>query len=538
MNVNDKVCSALRARGLLTPPFALWLMLADAARRSPDGVWFRKQAQTVSYGQGLAAARRLAHALHSRGIGNGDRVAICMPNDPIFGVAAHAAWLLGASVAPVHPAYAATMQHKQLQLVEPAAIVTIGEPLLMKRVGELARATGISTVLSCDSELAPADAEPTDDRSLISRPDLANGELLSEQRFVDDPHLALLQFTGGTTGAPKAAMLTHRAVSINLGQIALALERLQPDTERALALAPFSHVVGINGIMNLMTYFRSTLLIEPVMQLDQILTACATHAVTYVGGPPTLFAGLAGSTAAGAGSFAKLKYAMSGGAPLPSDVKARFEAATGSTLLSGYGMTEASCMVCATRENEPFSSGSSGRPADATTIEIVAHDGTDRLLGSGEVGEVCIRGPQIMEGYWRNAAETATTLRNGRVHSGDLGRMVDGQLFVVDRLKDIIIASGYNIYPTSVEEALYQHPAVREAAAVGYADSYRGESVAAVVALRAGAALTLEDLQMFLKDKLSPMEIPKRLEILESLPKSPAGKVLRREIRDRLATAR
>lgn len=485
----------LATRQLLAPPFTMSQLLADAAARSPDATWIEGADGRWSYAEGLVAARLLGATLADRGVRPGDRVAMCIANSPAAAIGLHAIWQAGAIPALLHPAYAPDIQERQIELVSPRLL--IGNDAQAAR---LSKATGLPFVRPGDLPRA------WDDLSVM--PAVA----------IDIDELALLQFTGGTTGAPKAAMLTHSNLSIGLAQIALALTTLVTGQECSVALAPFSHITGLNGVLGLMTYLRGRLILPPPVPSD-LADTCSGSGATFLAGPPTMLTALVQAQESRSLGY-RLRNVIAGGAPLPSDIKRRFEIATGAMVFDGYGLSETAPAVSL-----------NGWPVAATTVEIRCPD-SGAPLPPGGIGEICVSGPQVMLGYWQDDIETAALLTDGVFRTGDLGLLDgDGRLAIVDRLKEIVIASGYNIYPSRVEDAICSHPAVLEAAVVGLADAYRGETVVAAVALRADAQLDLEGLTTFLSDRLSPMEMPRKLVILGELPKSPAGKILRRSVR-------
>lgn len=511
-------------RGLPVPPFVLSDILAHSALRFPQCSWFGDaRGHMLTYGDGFLAVRRFASALQVRGVRPGDRVGICMANDPMFAVACFGAWLAGAVVFGMHPAYAVPLLARQVADASPKILVSKGAELVAK-VAEVATAAGVPDVLVFGPTPASSAVPLIDAAVLLEDAPPFEGAHVG----LDD--LAVLQFTGGTTGLPKAAMLTHRQMSINLAQMGPLLPRLTPGEERVLAVPPFAHIMGLAVVLCLGTYLGSEIVLETDFRPAHVAEMCRAGRVSYLLGVPTLLAALSDAAEADPNGWASLKYVAIGGAPLPREVQARFERLTGCQVTQGYGLSETAPGVAFTLPGVEAPSGACGKALADTTLSIRdPENGLARLIG--QVGEICVAGPQVMAGYWRRPEETASVLFDGVFRTGDLGYLDEkGYLFIVDRLKDIIIASGYNVYPALVEEALYEHPAVREAAVVGVPCPYRGETVKAVVALVPGTTLSLEELQAFLKDRLSPMEMPRMLEVRDGLPRSVAGKILRREV--------
>jgi long-chain acyl-CoA synthetase len=356
-------------------------------------------------------------------------------------------------------------------------------------------------------------------------------------RGIPSEALAVLQYTGGTTGTPKGAMLTHANLTTNARQIRMWFPFLEDGTERLLIPLPFSHITGITVCMTLAVLLAAELIVVPRFVPDEALTLLRERRPTFFGGVPTIFIALLMTNAMTAEDWTPLKAILCGGAPLPPDVLSKFESVSGVRVRQIYGSTELSpaATIMPAKSDEPR--GSVGLPIPGTAIEIRDTADPGKRMAGGESGEIVVAGPQVMKGYWNRKEETDRSMVDGFFRTGDIGYLDEkGYLFIVDRLKDMIIAGGYNIYPANVESAIYSHPAVAEAIVIGVPDSYRGETVKAFVVLRGDATLTLEDLQAYLKDRLSPIEMPRRLEIRQQLPKTVVGKLsrleLRREIRD------
>jgi long-chain acyl-CoA synthetase len=320
-------------------------------------------------------------------------------------------------------------------------------------------------------------------------------------------------------------MLSHRNLWANSRQCLSWMAQTEGDIERILAVLPFFHVFAMTGAMNLGLSVGAELLLMPRFAIDDLFALIKRKRPTYLPGVPTLYTAIYNHPKAKQVDLSSIKICISGGASLPLEVKTKFEAATGCTLLEGYGLSETSPVLTCNPLHGLNKPGSAGLPFPATVIEIVSVDEPLKLLPRGERGEICGRGPQVMSGYWHNEAETAQVMAGGRFHTGDVGYLdEDGYLFIVDRIKDIIIASGYKIYPRLVEEAIFQHPKVAQAIVIGVPDPYRGQTVKAVVQPRAGETITEAELLDFLKDKVSPIERPRVIEFRATLPMTPIGK--------------
>jgi len=365
------------------------------------------------------------------------------------------------------------------------------------------------------------------------------GELLRRHRGGGPPaveidpaeDVAILQYTGGTTGTPKGAMLTHRNLVANALQTRAWFLQAEEGNERALAVLPFFHVYGMTVAMNLPIALASAIILLPRFQIDEVLKTINRYQPTMFPGAPTIYVAFNNHPHIKRYKVGSIKECISGSAPLPVEVKKRFEELTGGRLVEGYGLSEASPVTHSNPLDGRDIPGSIGFPLPDTDAKIVDLD-TDEELGVGEVGELVIRGPQVMKGYWNRPEETAQTLKDGWLHTGDIAKMDEqGYFYIVDREKDVIIASGYNVYPREVEEVLYQHPKVAEAAVVGIPDPYRGETVKAFIVPHAGEELDEEELVAFCRKHLAAYKVPRLIEFRESLPKTAVGKVLKRELR-------
>ncbi|MGH7002236.1 MAG: AMP-binding protein, partial [Stellaceae bacterium] len=337
--------------------------------------------------------------------------------------------------------------------------------------------------------------------------------------------IAVLQYTGGTTGLPKGAALTHHNLVANALQCLAWFPDSVPGEERVLAVLPFFHVFAMTVALNLSIAAGAEITLMPQLDIKSLLATIRRKRPTTVPGVPTLFTALYTHSQGKDIDFTSIKSCISGGAPLPAEVKAKFEALAKCTVVEGYGLSETSPVVCCNPLRGINKTGSVGVPVPGTIVEILSLDDPSQVLPQGERGEIAVRGPQVMQGYWRNADATAKVMTAGRLRTGDVGYLdAEGYLFIVDRIKDIIIASGYKIYPRNVEEAIYRHPTVAECIVLGIKDPYRGETVKAYVALVPGAKLETQELLDFLKDKLSPIEMPKLVEFRANLPKTLIGK--------------
>ena len=347
--------------------------------------------------------------------------------------------------------------------------------------------------------------------------------------------LAVLQYTGGTTGLSKGAMLTHRNLLANAMQTRWWTPKTQEAHEITLCVAPFFHSYGATVGMNLSIYAAATMVLVPRFKASDVVKTIRQYHPTLFPGIPTMYLALLREVGKHTDYLGSIKYCISGAAPLPAKVQSDFEHVTGGKLVEGYGLSEAAPVTHCNPFTDEGRNGSIGLPMPDVDCRIIDSE-TGKPLPTGEIGEIVVKGPNIMQGYWNRADETkAIFTEDGWMRTGDLGRMdEDGFFYVAERKKDMIIASGFNVYPREVEEVLFEHPAVAEAAVVGIPDEYRGETVAAFVVLKAGKTPSEDlkrDILAYCKEHLTAYKVPKILEFRASLPKSLIGKVLRRELR-------
>jgi long-chain acyl-CoA synthetase len=363
----------------------------------------------------------------------------------------------------------------------------------------------------------------------------------------DDP--ALLQYTGGTTGLAKGAMLTHRNLVANTiqtgtwlvksttspveGPAPSSVKGEYDEVEVFLGAIPFFHVYGMTVVMNLCISLGHTMVLLPQFKTQEVLDAIAKYRPTLFPGVPTMYVAINNHPDVGRYELHSIKACLSGAAPLPLEVANRFEALTGARLVEGYGLTEASPVTHANPIFGARKAGTIGLPLPDTDARIVDLETGERTLPPGEIGEIAVKGPQVMAGYWNQPGETAMVLRNGWLYTGDIGYMDEqGYFTIVDRKKEMIIAGGFNIYPREVEEPLYEHPGIKEVVAVGLPDPYRGETVKVYIVLKEEAYATEQEIIDFCKQRMAKHKVPTLVEFRPELPKTLVGKVLRRALRE------
>ncbi len=526
-----------------------WLLL-HAAAQTPQAPALDFFGRTFSYRQLSELAARLARAFKDQGLSPGERLAILLPNCPQFVVAYHAALRLGAVVVPLNPLLSARELAYQLNDSGARRLVVLDH--FLPKVEEARGKPDLTHLLVTSLP----DALPWPLSWLYSlkarRQGLARGfkpapgrfgwrGLLAQPPLGDEPipgvqDLAVLLYTGGTTGTPKAAMLSHGNLMANVAQISAWLPQVRFGSERLVAVLPLAHSFGLTACLNWPMSQGAQIIVLPRFEIDGFMKMLRKRRPTMLPGVPTLFVALINDPRLPALDLSSLWACISGSAPLPLEVRDRFESLSGCRIMEGYGLTEAGPVTHLNPVQGLRPAGSMGLPLPATLARVVDQESGQGSLPPGEVGELAIRGPQVMQGYWQNPGETAAALQDGWLYTGDLARWdADGYFYIVERKKDLIISGGYNIYPREVEEALYQFPGVQEAVAFGVPDSYRGEVVKAVIVPQAGVELSAPELRDFCGQQLALYKVPKFIEFRAELPKSQVGKILRRLLREEAA---
>jgi long-chain acyl-CoA synthetase len=491
--------------------------------------------------------RAAAKGLQNLGIKKGDRVALMLPNTPYYIVLFHAVLLIGGAVVNINPLYAQRELDDLIKDSRPHMLVTMDLEAMYPKARSTVDLNGVEKLLLCSmTDVLPwrkamlfnvfrrkTLARVDDDDCQVWFEDLIDNDGDHARADINcEDDLAVLQYTGGTTGIPKAAMLTHANVSANAIQVAAWYDNSDVGEERFLAALPFFHVFAMTvALMTAMRYGAGVIML-PRFDLKDCLRAIAFKKPTFFPAVPTIFTAINTFPEISKYDLSSIKLCISGGAPLPVEVKKEFERISKCIVVEGYGLSETSPVAITNPTKGVNKPGSVGIPMPGTTIEIRSIEEPTRQMPMGERGEVCIRGPQVMKGYWDNPEETAKVLGDGVFRTGDVGYMdEDGYVFLVDRLKDIIIAGGYKIYPRMVEEAIHEHPAVAEVTVIGVDDEYRGQAPKAFIRLKDGQSLTADELKAFLKDKLSAIERPELIEFRDELPKTLIGKLSKKELK-------
>lgn len=512
------------------PEWTLPQLLADTVQKYPAHEATSFYGTTMTYEALLQASQAFAVSLQQVGVQKGDRVALVLPNCPQFIIAYYGILMVGGIVTQVNP----MLVERELQYIlhDSGAKAMVVLAALYPRAKAVQPETQVETVITVS--LQPSATSFAPDITFETFLQNGMGQSLKPVELRPSDDVAILQYTGGTTGRSKGAMLTHRNLIANVIQSQEFFKHeLVPGQERCLTVIPLFHVFGMTSCMNLSIYTGASMILLPRFDLQEVLTTIRQEKPTFFPGVPTMYVALTNFPNVESYGIDSIRTCNSGSAPMPVELLKEFERKTGAKILEGYGLSEASPT---THCNPPFAErkpGSVGVGIPSTDYKIVDEATGEAEVPIGELGELLVRGPQVMKGYWNLPDETALALREGWLYTGDIARMDEqGYVYIVDRKKDLIIASGYNIYPREIEEVIYEHPAVQEVAVVGVTDAYRGETVKAFLVLKAGVQVTAEEIRDFCKANMAPYKVPKVVEFRDQLPKSTVGKVLRRTLRE------
>jgi long-chain acyl-CoA synthetase len=527
-------------------PRPLYSLLDDAAATYAERPCLDFLGRKSSFKEIAQLVDRAAKGFQTLGVGPGVRVGLFLPNCPYYVICFFAVLKAGGTVVNYNPLYADREIARQIEDSRTTIMVTLNIRGLYPKVAPRLADTGLKTiVVGSMGGLLPwrertlfallrrkeiADV-PYDQRHVKFKKLIDNDGKPQPVAIEPGRDIAVLQYTGGTTGLPKGAMLSHAALYTNTRQVAMWAVGARPGQEKVVGALPLFHVFGMTGVMNVGIACGFEIILLPRFRLDQLLKVIAQERATVMLGVPTMYSSINTSKLLEQYDLSSLRFCISGGAPLPVEVQETFERLTGCMLVEGYGLTEAGPVCTLNPFGGAHRPGSVGLPLPGTLIEIVSLDEPGRRLPLGQRGEICVSGPQVMAGYAERPEETAETLRDGRLHTGDVGYIdQDGYVYLIDRIKDLILNGGFNVYPRMVEEAILLHPAIAEASVCGVPDRHRGEIVKAYVRLREGASLETAELRAFLKDKLAPFEQPKQIEVRAELPLSWLGKPSKRAL--------
>jgi long-chain acyl-CoA synthetase len=527
-------------------------ILEKSVRLYPDRPCLDFLDRVYSYAEVGDLVNRAARGLQQQGVKKGTRVGLFLPNTPYYVILYFAILKAGGVVVNFNPLYAPREIEKQIANCGCELMATLDLEQLYAKLHPLLGKTSLRQIIICPmADILPFAKKiifpfikfrelahiPHDEFHVPFAELTKNDGKVIPTAIDPENDVAVLQYTGGTTGLPKGAMLTHANITANTAQSVMWYPGITYGEEKMLGVLPFFHVFAMTAVMNFTLYSGGEIIMLPRFDLKQTIQTIHKKRPTLFQGVPTIYTAINHFKDIASYDLSSIRFCISGGAGLPVEVKTGFEKLTGCALVEGYGLSETSPVATCNPVDGVNKTGTIGLPIPGTIIEIISLEDRTTPVPQGERGEVCITGPQVMKGYWNNDAETAANLiktPNGmRFHTGDIGVMdADGYTSIVDRIKDVILCGGYNVYPRIVEEAIYQHPAIAECAVAGLPDEYRGQTVKAYVALKAGQSLTKDALLEFLKDRISPIEMPKFVEFRETLPKTLIGKISRKALLD------
>ena len=526
------------------PAVPLFQFLNDSTQRDPEHTAVLFYGKGLTYRQLTEETNRFAQALIALGVRKGDRVAVMLPNVPQCVIAYYGALKAGAVVVMTNPLY--VERELQIQLADSGAETIIALDFFYPRIEKIKQQTALKNIVLTSvrdglpwllSLLYPIKARKEGQWIQVEKvPPIYDMAALMKKASPADPavsigpsDLALLQYTGGTTGVPKGVMLTHQNLVANTLQCRHWMPTLKEREEVFLGVIPFFHVYGMSACMNLAIYLGGTLVLYPRFITKDVLHLIQKTKTTIFMGVQAMYVAINNFSKVKEYDLSSIQVCISGAGPLHVEVQRRFEELTGGKLVEGYGLSEASPVTHATPINGKRKEGSIGLPFPDTFAKIVDIETGKKTLPAGEVGELIVRGPQVMQGYWQKPKESADVLRDGWLHTGDMGKMdEEGYFFIVDRKKDMIKTRGENVYPREVEEVLYRHPKIKDAVVVGLPDRFAGEIIKAYVVTKEGEAATSEEVLAFCRTELSKFKVPQQIEFRSELPKTIIGKVLRR----------
>lgn len=517
-------------------------MLQQAYENKPDNIAIRFIGKSLTYAELYDSALKCANMLRSLGVKPGDRVSLMLPNCPQYVISYYGAMFAGAIVVQTNPLY--VERELEHQLNDASVQTMIALDLVYPKVSKVKDKTPLKNIIVTSIKdylpfpknlLYPIVQRKKGMHVKIKYKKnthsfmtlLANAETTRPEIDMTADQVALLQYTGGTTGMPKGVMLTHKNLVDNTLQCSSWVYKATYGQEVSLGAVPFFHVYGMTVVMNLTIYLAGSMVLIPKFDVLDVLKAIQKEKPTLFPGAPTMYIALINHPDVERYDLSSIKACLSGSSALPIDVQQTFEKLTNGKLVEGYGLSETSPVTHANFIWGKQKIGSIGVPWPDTDANVFSESGEPVEIGA--IGEIGIKGPQVMKGYWNQPNKTEESFTDGWFMTGDMGYMdEDGFFYVVDRKKDVIIAGGYNVYPREVEEVLYEHAAVQECSVIGVSDEYRGETVKAFIVLKQDTQVTNEQLDAFCREKLAAYKVPKLYEFRDELPKSMIGKVLKR----------
>ncbi len=516
-------------------------------KRFPNNTALELMGKKVSYAELDNAVSRMASALQDLGVKKGDKVSLVLPNIPQVVIAAYAAWKVGAVVVMNNPLY--TERELTYQLIDSGSTVAIIMDVLIPRFNNIRADTGLEAIIAChikdylpfplkqlfpfvkkelNRKISPSD-NVLDMQALI-----ADSSPYYKPEYAGFNELAALLYTGGTTGVSKGVMHNHSSLSINVQQATKLLFDLEDGRETVIGIMPIFHSAGFTFGMNHCIFRGFNHVLIPRPDPEGLLKAILKYKPAIFGGVPTLYVGMLNHPKLPPKSeLSFIKGCICGAAPLAVETINEWHEKVGAQMIEVYGMTEMSPVSHASPWHGICKAGSVGIPYPDTDQKVVDVETGTKLMPTGEPGEIAVKGPQQMVGYYNKPEANAESIRDGWFYTGDIGHLdEEGYLFISDRKKDMIIAGGYNIYPREIDEVLFEHPKVIEACAIGIPDKYRGETVKAFVVVTQGVTMTEEEVISFCKEKLAAYKVPKTVEFMDDLPKSAIGKIMRKDLRE------
>jgi long-chain acyl-CoA synthetase len=530
------------------PVKPLYALFDDALARFADRPCLDFLGKKYTYAEVGRLIDRAACGFQKLGVKKGVKVGLFLPNCPQFIVSFYGILKAGGTVVNYSPLYAEPELLHQIEDSHTDFMVTLNLQVLYPKMRSLLEKSRLTKLIvgtlpdvlpfpknllyplakSKDVAKVPTDAEHIPFRELL------DNDGAFEPATIDPlEDVAVLQYTGGTTGVSKGAMLTHANLYANTIQATRWFTDLEYGHERMMGVLPFFHIFALTVVMNQSIHIGAEIIIHPRFELVPVLKDISNKKPTIMPGVPTMYTAINNYPELSKYDLTSIKVCLSGGAPLPLEVKQSFERLTGCKLVEGYGLTETAPIATCNPIDGVTKENSIGVPAPGTIIEITDREDPHKVLPLGERGEICVTGPQVMKGYWGREEETAVALTGGRLHTGDIGYMdEDGFIFIVDRIKDLVLVGGFNVYPRNVEDGIYKHDAVEEVTVIGIPDDYTGQAVKAFVKLKPGGTLSAEELHAFLRDLIGKHELPKveNIEFRPELPKTMVGKLSKKEL--------
>ncbi|MFI5303639.1 MAG: long-chain fatty acid--CoA ligase [Nitrospiria bacterium] len=533
---------------LVIPSVPLHEILIQTAKRFPQNQALVFYGKSITYTELDDLSNRFCNVLKGFGVKRGDRVTIMLPNIPHCVIAYYAILKLGAVVVQTNPLY--VERELEYQLNDSESEIIIAMDLFYPRIKAVNKSNRLKKIIICRvtdflppllKMLYPIKAFKEGQRVKVDKkpfihdfmPLLKNASPLVSHQVVDPQDIALLQYTGGTTGIAKGVMLSHANLVTNTLQCRSWMPDLKDGKETFLSVIPFFHVFGMTACMNLAISLGGKMILIPKFKTEEVIRSIEKFKATVFFGVQAMYVAINHFEEIAKRDISSIKVCISGGGPLHGEVQERFESLTGGKLVEGFGLTEASPVTHCNPINGTRKKGSIGLPLPLTDAKIVDLETGKRELSVGEAGELIVRGPQVMKGYWNHPEETRLAIREGWLYTGDMARMdEEGFFFIVDRKKDMIKTVGENVYPREVEEILFQFPKVKDAVVVGLPDSFSVEVIKAYIVLDEGETSTEDEVINYCRKHLAKFKVPKRVEFRKELPKTIVGKVLRRVLLD------